>query len=128
MIGFMLPGAIVYAGYRPSGLAVFAVVVATASLTTTAYAAGSLTELARLRRFSRLTDARARTMEKAVSPDATADDRKDALLGLLSKVLEVPLVDCSTDRMTSGVVRDAFLLLRPLEEEEPEGEGPLSSA
>jgi hypothetical protein len=127
MTWLILP-AVVNAEYRPSGLAVFATCVAIVSVVTTAHAYGLLDRLARRSRRAKL--ARAQILADA-QIDVDVEKKsfsvqgvplpEDVARGLLSKVLEMPLLGCLTDSITREMVQDALDLLRFFENEQKNG-------
>lgn len=108
-------GAAVFVGYRPSGLAWFAITVTIISLATAARATGFLSGK-QIGRLASLVEASIELRQKVLERDISEQDREEARLKLLSRVLDMPVADCATEPTTNGSVRSALDLLLSFED------------
>jgi hypothetical protein len=110
-----IQGAVVFVGYRPSGLAAFAIAVTIISLATAARATGFLSGK-QILRLASLTEASIELRQKVLEREISEQDREEARLKLLSRVLDMPVADCATEPATDGSVRSALDLLLSFED------------
>ncbi len=123
MTWLLIQGAVVFASYRPSALAAFAIAVTIISLASAAHATGFLSAK-KTGRFVSLANAKVELIKKSVAQQAEGiapvalevpeEAREEARLNLLRTVLDMPVVDCATDPMTNDSVRSALDLLLSL--------------
>jgi hypothetical protein len=121
MTWLFIQGAVVFVGYRPSGLAAFAIVITIISLATAARATGFLS-MKQIGRSASLNEAIIEFMKKNFGKEIPEEGREEVRLNLLRKVLDMPVVDCATDPMTNDSVRKALDLLLSFEDRQASAE------
>ncbi|MGC1649852.1 MAG: hypothetical protein WA741_28840 [Candidatus Sulfotelmatobacter sp.] len=83
MAWLFIQGAVVFVGYRPSGLAAFAIAITIISLATAARATGFLSGM-QIGRLASLGEASIELRQKVLEREISEQDREEARLKLLS--------------------------------------------